>query len=181
MRHFFIFSFILLIILTATSIAKEDSKVVLKVGDTAPDFKLKDDTGKWRTLSEFKGKQVVVYFYPKDDTPGCTKEACSFRDNYKGFEENGIIVLGISYDSPESHKEFKEKYNLPFILLSDEKKKVARAYGAYRGLTKALFPKRITFLINNEGKVMHIFEEVTVTEHANEVLAAFAGKGKVEK
>jgi len=160
--------FMLLTILN--SLAQEDSNMPLKIGDKAPDFKLKDDSGQSRTLAEFYGKKVVLYFYPKDDTPGCTKEACSFRDNYNAFEENGIVVLGISYDSPESHKNFKQKYNLPFILLSDETKKVAKAYGAYGGLTKVFFPKRITFLINEEGIICHIFEKVTVTEHAGEVL-----------
>ena len=116
---------------------------------------------------------MVIYFYPKDDTPGCTKEACGFRDNYGLFEKNGIVVLGISYDSPESHQKFKEKYNLPFILLSDETKNVAKAYGAYEGITKFMWPKRITFLIDETGKILHVFEKVTVTEHAQDVLNAF--------
>ena len=159
-----------------TASEKENSKMKLKVGDKAPDFKLKDDTGTTRTLSEFKGDDVVLYFYPKNDTPGCTKEACGFRDNYQGYVDNEITVLGISFDSVESHKKFKEKYNLPFILLSDEKKEVAKAYGAVGGLF-SMFPKRITFLIDENGKISHIYDKVAVTEHAEEILEVLM-KGK---
>ncbi len=143
------------------------------VGDTAPDFTLADQDGKPRSLSEFRGKKVVLYFYPKDDTPGCTKEACNFRDNIDLYEKHDIVVLGVSYDSPESHKKFAEKYHLPFILLADTTKAVAKQYGAYRGLTRFLFPKRMTFLIDETGTVIHIFEQVDVSNHAREVLQAF--------
>lgn len=160
----------LIFMLALNIFADEKKKSVLKVGDNAPDFKLMDDAGNLRSLSEFKGKKVVVYFYPKDDTPGCTKEACSFRDSYDIFSETGIIVLGISYDDPESHKKFKEKYNLPFILLSDEKKETAKAYGAYQ----MIVAKRMTFLIDETGKIVNIFDKVSVTEHAHEVLEAFS-------
>jgi thioredoxin-dependent peroxiredoxin len=145
---------------------------ILKIGDPAPDFKLKDENGIYRSLSEFRGKKVVVYFYPKDDTPGCTKEACSFRDSYNQFAEQGILVIGISYDSPESHKKFKEKYQLPFILLSDDKKAVAKAYNAYN----MIVAKRMTYLIDENGKVYHVFEQVTVTEHADQVLSTFQNR-----
>ena len=97
----------------------------LKIGDMAPDFTLEDQNNENHTLSDYYGKKIVIYFYPKDDTPGCTKEACSIRDNFDAFEDNGIIVFGISYDSPKSHKMFAEKYDLPFTLLSDIDKTIA--------------------------------------------------------
>ena len=114
------------VVFSSNVFAEGGNKFTIKVGDKAPDFQLIDDSGTERTLTEFKGKKVVVYFYPKNDTPGCTKQACSFRDNYGIYEEKGIIVIGISYDSPESHKKFKQKYNLPFILLSDKKRNCQR-------------------------------------------------------
>jgi peroxiredoxin Q/BCP len=143
------------------------------IGEKAPDFRLKDENGKERSLSEFKGKRVVLYFYPKDDTPGCRKEACSFRDNYSLFEKAGIVVLGVSYDSPESHKKFKEKYNLPFILLSDQDKKVADMYLANKGLFGKKFANRVTYLINEDGTIIYVFEKVDVTKHAQEVINIF--------
>ncbi len=148
-------------------------EVPVNVGDVAPNFELLDQHRQLRSLEEFRGQKVVVYFYPKDDTPGCTKEACNFRDNYDQFQQHGIVVLGISYDSPESHKEFAEKYQLPFILLADTAKTVAKLYGAYSGVTRWFFPKRMTFLIDEDGKVIHIFRNVDVTAHAREVLEAF--------
>ncbi|MBN1154983.1 peroxiredoxin [candidate division KSB1 bacterium] len=169
-----LYTLLLIIFITVTCMAAKESSqaedVILKIGDKAPDFKLQDDAGKWRTLSEFKGQYLVIYFYPKNDTPGCTKEACGFRDDYSGFEKEKVTVIGVSYDSVESHKNFKKKYNLPFILLSDHKKEVASAYGATRGMLKSLFPARITFLIDPEGKIARIFEDVSVAEHANDVL-----------
>jgi len=169
----YIYIFILLILISAIVIAAKSNnkheKVTLKIGDMAPDFKLKDDTGKVRTLSDFEDQYLVVYFYPKNDTPGCTKQACSFRDDYSSFKEKNINVVGISFDSAESHKKFKEKYNLPFILLSDTSREVAAAYGATSGM-KSLFPKRITFMIDPQGKIFHIFDNVSVTEHAQNVL-----------
>lgn len=146
------------------------------VGQTAPDFKLKDENGKIRSLSEFRGKKVVLYFYPKDDTPGCTKEACSFRDGYEQFEKAGIVVIGVSYDSPESHKKFKEKYNLPFILLSDEEKKVAELYQANKGLFGKKFANRVTYLVDENGKIITVLEKVDVTKHATQVINAFNQK-----
>jgi thioredoxin-dependent peroxiredoxin len=157
------------VVFSSNVFAEGNSKFPVKVGDKAPDFKLIDDSGTERALSEFIGKKVVVYFYPKNDTPGCTKQACSFRDNYGIYEKKGIIVIGISYDSPKSHKKFKQKYNLPFILLSDNKKKVSKAYGASR----IFIAKRYTYLINEQSIIVRIFKDVNVTEHADEVLAAF--------
>jgi peroxiredoxin Q/BCP len=141
----------------------------LKVGDTAPDFSLMDDKGRLVTLKEFLGKKVVVlYFYPKDSSPGCTAEACSFRDNYKLYEDRGAVVIGVSLDSVESHSKFSQKYNLPFAILSDKSKEVARAYGAL-GIG-GLLAKRWTFIINKEGKIAHIFTKVDVRRHSEEVL-----------
>ncbi|MEK7297818.1 MAG: peroxiredoxin [Planctomycetota bacterium] len=148
--------------------------MAVKVGDVAPDFQVKDDSGKSRTLAEFRGKRVVLYFYPKDSTPGCTKEACSFRDGYHKLQEAGIVVLGVSFDSVESHRKFKEKQKLPFILLSDEKKAIADAYGASGGILGSLAAKRYTYLIDETGKIVHIFQKVDVQNHADEVLLAFA-------
>ena len=142
----------------------------LKEGSPAPDFTMQDQDGNTHTLSEYKGQLVVVYFYPKDDTPGCTKEACSIRDDYTLFEKNGIKVFGVSYDDMKSHKKFAEKYDLPFTLLSDLDKSVAAAYG-----TKGIFvPSRKTFLIDADGIVRKIYENVTVTGHGAEILADFA-------
>ena len=145
----------------------------LKIGDDAPDFTLLDHNGEEQTLSDYFGKKLVVYFYPKDDTPGCKKEACSIRDNYNRFEENNIIVFGISYDSPSSHKKFAEKYNLPFILLSDSKKSVAKLYNS-NGFIMA---KRNTFLIDKDGeiyKIYKIYKNVDVTTHTENILIDFS-------
>ncbi|MFA6527082.1 MAG: redoxin domain-containing protein [Candidatus Babeliales bacterium] len=143
----------------------------LKVGDDAPPFSLKDESGKVRTLEEFKGKRIVLYFYPMDDTPGCAKQACSLRDSYGLFEKNNIVVLGISYGSVESHKKFKEKYHLPFILLSDNKKQVAKAYAAK---SKWIFvPQRKTYLVDEQGMVKDILEDVDPATHTRLVLEKF--------
>ena len=145
----------------------------LKIGDPAPGFSLPDETGKLRQLSEFKGKKIALYFYPKDNTPGCTSQACSFRDGYQQLQDAGIVVLGVSYDSPESHRQFKEKHHLPFTLLSDQDKQVAKAYGAYGGLLWFLTPRRYTYLIDEQGILVYIFKEVDVNRQAEEVLEIF--------
>lgn len=147
-------------------------RVSLKAGDKAPAFTLLDENGTQRSLDEFKGHKVVLYFYPKDNTPGCILEACGLRDNYAPFKENNIVVIGISYDSPISHKVFKEKQKLPFILLSDTEKRVAKKYGAYVSALNNLYPERKTFLINQAGIIIKIFDEVDVTTHANDILTA---------
>jgi len=139
------------------------------VGEAAPDFTLLDQDGNSQTLSEYRGQQVVVYFYPKDDTPGCTKEACSIRDDFTRFEKNGIQVFGVSYDDQQSHKKFAEKYAIPFPLLSDSDKSVSKAYGA----SGIFFPSRKTYLIDEAGMLVKIYENVTVTEHGPEILADF--------
>jgi len=145
--------------------------VELKVGDAAPDFSLSDERGLPVSLKDYLGKKVVVlYFYPKDFTSGCTAEACSFRDNYKLYQSKGAVVIGVSLDSVESHSKFSEKYNLPFAILSDRNKEVAKAYGVL-GLGGFL-TKRVTFIINKNGKITHIFPKVDVRHHSEEVLKA---------
>lgn len=152
--------------------------VELKVGDTAPDFTLSDERGLPVSLKDYLGKKVVVlYFYPKDFTSGCTAEACSFRDNYKLYQSKGVVVIGVSLDSVESHSKFSEKYNLPFAILSDRNKEVAKAYGVL-GLGGFL-TKRVTFIINKNGKITHIFPKVDVRHHSEEVLKALEEVEKV--
>ena len=143
---------------------------VIQTGKKAPDFALKDEQGKIHRLSDYRGKIVVLYFYPKDFTPGCTTEACNLRDNYEALQEKGLVILGISYDSPEKHKAFKEKYRLPFSLLSDSSKTVAEKYGAKGNLTGFLVAKRITYLIDKDGTVLHVFEKVNTKSHAQQIL-----------
>ncbi len=149
---------------------------MLKVGDEAPEFKLHDETGKEISLSDFKGKKVIVYFYPKDDTPGCTKEACSFRDVYDEILEAGAVVIGISKDDSKSHERFKNKYNLPFYLLSDPEQKVLEAYGAWQ--EKKMYGKvymgiaRITFIIDEDGIIQKAYPKVKPESHAEEILEA---------
>lgn len=148
----------------------------VNVGDVAPDFSLLDENGQTRTLQEFKGKKVVLYFYPMNETPGCTQQACSIRDGYNDLAAKDIIILGVSFDSVASHKKFKEHHKLPFILLSDSKKAVARRYGA---LGKILFlfnapvASRMTFLINEQGRIVNILKNVDVKRQADEILKGF--------
>jgi thioredoxin-dependent peroxiredoxin len=143
-------------------------------GMTAPDFALQDETGTTRRLSDYQGKPLVLYFYPKDDTPGCTKEACAFRDDYSAYQEAGLEILGVSPDSPGSHKKFKEKYQLPFTLLADQDHKVADAYGVW-GPKKFMGKSyegvlRTTFLINEQGEIVRVYENVKPSEHSAEIL-----------
>jgi peroxiredoxin Q/BCP len=143
----------------------------LKVGDKAPDFTLMDERGLPVSLKDFLGKHLVVlYFYPKDFTPGCTTEACSFRDDYKAYEERGAVVVGVSLDSVESHAKFSEHHSLPFTLLSDNRKEVAKAYGVLG--TGGFLAKRVTFIIGRNGSIAGIFPKVDVKQHSQEVLEA---------
>jgi len=147
---------------------------VLKTGEFAPDFTLNDDSGKPVTLSTLRGNVVLLYFYPKDDTPGCTTEACNFRDDYTLYQEAGVIILGVSPDNMNKHTGFKLKYNLPFTLLSDPEHEVCNLYGVW-GLKKYMGKEyegvlRTTFLINAEGIIIQIFENVKPAEHSKEVL-----------
>jgi thioredoxin-dependent peroxiredoxin len=150
---------------------------MIKEGTTAPAFKTTDADGETISLKELKGQKVVLYFYPKDDTPGCTKEACSFRDAWAKFKKRGIKVLGVSPDSEASHKKFETKYNLPFTLLADKDHAIADAYGVwgekkFMGRTY-MGVLRTTFLIDEKGKIKKVFEKVKPEDHANEVLEAF--------
>ena len=145
-------------------------EVKVKAGDHAPDFEGPTTEGKTLGLKDFLGKKnVVLYFYPKDDTPGCTKEACSFRDNLQPIRSLGAEIIGVSVDSVESHKKFSTKFSLPFPLISDKEKRIATAYGVLRvtGTTN-----RVTFIIDKNGKIAKIFPKVDVSKHTEEVVAA---------
>ncbi len=143
---------------------------LLKPGQPAPDFALPDGNGKIHRLSDYRGKMVVLYFYPKDFTPGCTAEACNLRDNYQSLTEKGLVILGVSYDTPQKHQEFASKYNLPFPILSDTTKTVAQAYGAKGGMFGFIGPKRITYLIDEGGRILHVFDKVQTKSHAQQIL-----------
>ncbi|MCG3205186.1 MAG: putative peroxiredoxin bcp [Elusimicrobia bacterium] len=149
---------------------------MLTLGDKAPDFKLKNDAGEEISLKDFKGKEVVLYFYPKDDTPGCTKEACEFKEQQKKFEKKNAVIVGVSGDSAESHKKFKKKYGLPFHLLSDPDKKMLEAYGVWKEKSmygrKYMGIERTTFVIGQDQKIRKIFPKVSVTGHVDEVLSS---------
>ena len=153
---------------------------MLKEGNKAPDFSTTDQDGNKVKLSDLKGQKVVLYFYPKDDTPGCTKEACSFRDSSAVYKKKKIRVLGISPDNEKSHQKFIGKFDLPFTLLTDPEHKIAEKYGAWG--EKSMYGKkymgifRYTYLIDEEGKIAKIFTKVNVSEHADEVLEAFGEK-----
>jgi thioredoxin-dependent peroxiredoxin len=148
----------------------------IQEGETAPDFTLKDDKGSDVRLSDFRGKPVVLYFYPKDDTPGCTKEACAFRDRRADLEGRGAVVLGVSPDDVASHGQFRDKYSLNFPLLADDGHQVAERYGAWREKIfmgrKSMGVQRSTFLIDREGKVAKSWKKVNVDGHDDQVLAA---------
>ncbi len=146
----------------------------IEVGKAAPDFESKDQDGNTIKLSDFKGKKVVLYFYPKDNTPGCTAQACNLRDNYEALQKAGYVILGISSDSEKSHKKFIEKQELPFSLIADEDKTVHEAYGTW--VEKSMYGRkymgtaRTTFIIDEEGKIEEIIEKVKTKEHTNQIL-----------
>ncbi len=148
----------------------------LKEGDVAPKFTVATSGGGKISLADYLGKNVILYFYPKDDTPGCTKEACAFRDEFVQFKKKGAVVLGVSPDSVKSHDKFVEKFKLPFTLLADEDKKIVEAYGVWGEKSfmgrKYLGVYRVTFLIGPDGKIKNIWPTVKPEEHAAEVLAA---------
>jgi len=151
--------------------------MTIRINQPAPDFSLPDEKGKDHKLSDFRGKSIVLYFYPKDDTPGCTKEACNFRDNYSAFKIAGLEIIGISPDSSESHAKFKSKFDLPFLLLADIDHQVCELYGVW-GKKKFMGREfygvlRTTFLIDKEGKLIKVFEGVKPAEHSQEVLTEF--------
>ncbi|HWP94468.1 MAG TPA: peroxiredoxin [Gammaproteobacteria bacterium] len=140
-----------------------------EAGTPAPDFRLQDQNGTWHTLADYRGKWVVLYFYPKDDTPGCTKQACTFRDDIFKFKAEDAVILGVSLDDVRSHKEFAEKYHLPFPLLADVDKKTAEAYDVLA--LGGLFTKRDTFLIDPEGRIAKHYPGVKPAENSAQVLA----------
>ena len=150
----------------------------LKEGDKAPGFTAETSGGGRISLSDFAGKNVILYFYPKDDTPGCTKEACAFRDSYHLFQERGAIVLGVSPDAVKSHDKFATKFKLPFTLVADPDKRIVEAYGVWGEKTfmgrKYMGTHRVTFLIGPDGRIKRIWPKVKPEEHAAEVLAALA-------
>lgn len=139
-------------------------------GKMAPEFRLQDQTGEWRSLEDYRGQWVVLYFYPKDDTPGCTTEACNFRDDIYRYKAKGAAVLGISLDDVASHQEFAEKYELPFPLLADTEHDAAKKYGVLTTLGPMKFAKRETFLIDPEGKIAKHYTDVDPDVHAKNVL-----------
>ena len=154
---------------------------LLPVDTKAPDFELPDAQGKMHKLSDYLGKKIVIYFYPKDGTPGCTNEACNLRDNYDVLLEKGLVVLGISYDDAESHQKFIKEHQLPFTLLSDTDKKVANLYGAKGGLLGFVGAKRITYLIDENGIIMHVFDKVDTGNHSEQILEVLKEKENSKK
>jgi peroxiredoxin Q/BCP len=149
---------------------------MLEVGHEAPDFILRDQVGVVTSLSELRGAPVVLYFYPKDDTPGCTKEACAFRDDFSGYQARGATILGVSPDSSSSHADFARKFSLPFTLLADDERKVCEAYGVWKEKNlygrKSMGVERTTFVIDAQGIVRAVFPRVKVDGHSEAVLKA---------
>jgi peroxiredoxin Q/BCP len=147
----------------------------LKQSSKAPDFELLDQDGRSHKLSDYKGKKIVLYFYPKDNTPGCTIEACNFRDDEALYKKKGAVILGISTDDVKSHRKFADKYKLPFTLLSDPEKKVVNAYGVWKEKSfigrKYMGTSRETFIIDEKGKIMKHFDDVKIKNHSKEIFA----------
>ena len=169
----FIKSFLIFILSVLTHLAF--SQTALKPGDKSPDFTAKDQDGVNTSLSHYKGKKVVLYFYPKDFTPGCTAEACNLRDNYDKITETGYTIIGVSTDSETSHKDFKEKYTLPFTLVSDSDITINQKYGVWvekeRDGKKFWGTARTTFLINENGIITQVIDKVDTQEHSKQVLS----------
>lgn len=147
---------------------------MLEISNKAPDFKITADDGKIYSLKDFKGKKIILYFYPKDMTSGCTAEACDFRDNIKLFQKKNSVIIGVSKDNTDSHKKFKSKYNLPFTLLSDENMEMLKAYGVWKEKSmygrKYMGIERTTFIIDEKGIIKEIFKKVKVKGHIEEIL-----------
>lgn len=157
------------------SVEDRERKVVLKAGDKAPEFSLKNGDGVEIALHDFRGKKVVLYFYPKDNTPGCTTEACEFSENYDSFIANDTVIIGVSPDSSESHAKFSSKFSLKHILLSDENRDVSKAYGVYQVRKnygrEYLGIVRTTFVIDEKGVISKVYKSVKAKDHASKVLA----------
>jgi thioredoxin-dependent peroxiredoxin len=156
-----------LALLTSTGVSVAGTPTV---GQAAPAFKLQDQDGKWRSLSDYQGKWVALYFYPKDDTPGCTTQACAFRDNVFAFNKEGAVILGISVDDVESHKKFAEKHGLPFTLLADSDKAVAKEYGVLKSYGVMEVARRDTFLVDPQGRIAKHYESVDPDSNSKIVL-----------
>ncbi|NJK34131.1 MAG: peroxiredoxin [Oscillatoriales cyanobacterium SM2_2_1] len=144
--------------------------MALAVGDRAPNFTTQDTQGNSISLTDFAGKTVILYFYPKDDTPGCTKESCSFRDRYDAYREKDLIVLGVSADDVTAHQQFSQKFNLPFPLLADIDGSIIRAYGVQRPGYDQPFASRVTYVINGAGEIIRVYESVQTETHATDIL-----------
>ena len=158
---------LLLAILFSASACAGDPPIV---GTAAPAFKLQDQNAEWHSLADYRGQWLAIYFYPKDDTPGCTTEACNFRDNIYAFKAIGAAVVGISVDDVDSHKEFSDKYKLPFTLLADENGTVAKEYGVLRDYKLLKLASRQSFLVNPEGVIAKHYDDVDPDEHTDAVL-----------
>ncbi|MFW9994888.1 MAG: peroxiredoxin [Candidatus Odinarchaeota archaeon] len=144
---------------------------MLKIGDTVPPFTAPLDDGNTFNLDDYKGKNIIIYFYPRNNTPGCTKEACNIRDNYESLIEAGLTILGVSTDPVTSHQKFKNKYSLPFPLISDKEKQVVALFGVKSKIGTA---KRVTFWIGADGTVKHVWDKVNTVAHSQEILDVFA-------
>jgi len=171
MKLFFFFAVSIATYFSFSSLSGKHN-IELKVGDVAPIFSLKDQDKNIHKLSDYLGKKVVLYYFPKADTPGWTIQACGFRDIYDKYKENNIVVFGLSYDSSRALKKFKKKWKLPFNLLSDSKKEVAVKYGA----NSPLWTKRITFVVNENGKIEKIYRKMNVNTHAEKILSEIIKK-----
>jgi peroxiredoxin Q/BCP len=156
-------------VLYASAIASVGFAALLQ-GEAAPEFRLQDQNNQWHALEDYKGRWVVLYFYPKADTPGCTTEACEFRDNIFAYEEMGVAILGVSLDDVGSQKEFSDKYHLPFPLLSDAQQELATQYGVLASFGNMTVASRQTFLINPEGQIAKHYEQVDPATHSQQVL-----------
>jgi thioredoxin-dependent peroxiredoxin len=149
------------------AVIEEDTKMPLSTGTKAPTFTTKDTNGNAVSLADYAGKTVVLYFYPKDDTPGCTKEACSFRDNYSAYQGKDIVVFGVSADNESAHQQFTSKFNLPFPLLADTDFSIIKAYDVDGGG----YAKRVTYVIDPTGMISHVYATVNTETHATDILA----------
>lgn len=162
---------ILATLVTAMMLAVPAAQAQPQVGEPAPDFRLQDQQGQWRTLADYRGQWVALYFYPKAGTPGCTTEACEFRDNVFAFEEIGATIVGVSVDDVEAQKKFSDEYSLPFALLADVDGEVAKAYGVLRKIMLMSLASRQSFLIDPEGRIVRHYAKVDPKTHSQEVLA----------
>ncbi len=159
-----------LLLLVLLTVAAAPALSQPQAGDPAPDFRLQDQNGDWHTLADYRGQWITLYFYPKDDTPGCTTEACAFRDNIFAFDKIGAVVLGVSLDDVASHAEFAEKYSLPFPLLADSGSDTAKAYGVLSSMGSFRMAKRETFVIDPQGQIAKHYSKVSPATHTAQVL-----------